>query len=243
MPQDDPVLLVGGRSFLGGRFAVPVEGMPAEAGVLGRSGDTEVLVVPGHPPRLYVRTGSVIDRWLTVHRARGPGSPTAFFVGDSIMVGSRQAVEAALRGWTTEFDAQVGRTSLEGIDAVGKHPPGEVEVTVVELGTNDSDPGAFADRVGTMLDLVGDSPLVVWVTVHLDVDFLDELNAAIRAGAGRLPNAAIADWAAAVDPERDLVEDGIHPNEHGRKVLASLLSDLLTRGHRVASGESAPGCG
>jgi lysophospholipase L1-like esterase len=238
---DDPVLAIAGLRFLGGRFAVPVSTLPAEARVLGRSASTAVFVVPGHPPRVFVRTATRLERWLAIPRLPPAGRPRALFLGDSIMVASRPDVTKALPDWTREFNARVGRGMSEGIRVASRLPLEGVDVVVIELGTNQSTADGFPSLARQLLSIVRDVPLVVWVTVHRDLDFVTEINEDIGRAAGEAPNAVVADWDRAV-PGDGLLPDGIHPTDAGKRVMASLLSGPLERWRLAATGRGDTAC-
>jgi lysophospholipase L1-like esterase len=156
-------------------------------------------------------------------------------VGDSIMVGSRRRVEAALRGWDATFDAVVGRSTAGGLAAVEPLGSRLGDAAVIELGTNDRTRVGFARRARRLLERIHDTPLVVWVTVHGPAP-VPPVNGMIRTLASRFPNTEVADWDAAV-PADGLQEDGIHPNHLGKLVVANLLERVLdpwraaVRGH------------
>jgi hypothetical protein len=241
--EDDPVIEAAGLRFLGGRFSLPVPQMPSAAILLGRHGDEEVFAVPGDRPTLLVRTTEGVRRWLTVVSPPDPAHPSALFLGDSIMVGSRGAVGRALPGWDTEFHAKIGRTTEEGI-AVARTLRGieNRDAVVVELGTNESIEEGFPALVHRMLSIVGGARLVVWVTVHrLDLEFIPDINSDIVRAMSEVPNGAVADWSSAVTPE-DLVDDGVHPSDQGKRLMADLVGGLLTRWRDAATGHGAAAC-
>jgi hypothetical protein len=92
-----------------------------------------------------------------------------------------------------------------------------------------------------MLSVVGAARLVVWVTVHRDLTFVDELNDDILTAMRSIPNGVVADWNGAVTPD-DLISDGVHPTDAGKELMASLLSRLLTRWSDAANGDGAVAC-
>ena len=112
----------------------------------------------------------------------------------------------------------------------------------MELGTNESTPEGFPDRIAQMLSVVGDARLVgVGHGAPRRISFVDELNTDIDAAMAGVPNGAVADWASVVPPE-DLVSDGVHPDDQGKVLMGSLLADVLTRWHDAATGFGATAC-
>jgi hypothetical protein len=239
--QVDPMIEAAGLRFLGGTFSMVVSGVPDDAALVGRGGGEDVYVVPGDRPTLYVAADGRVQRWLTVGSPPA-GAPRALFVGDSITVGSRGAIVRALPGWETGFHAAVGRTTDQGTAAARTvRDMGNVDVVVVELGTNEGTAEGFPVRIQQMLSVVGGARLVVWVTVHRDLPIVPELNDDIVAAMRSIPNGTIADWNGAVTAE-DLVGDGVHPTDRGKELMAGLLRRPLTRWADAATGAGAAAC-
>jgi lysophospholipase L1-like esterase len=163
------------------------------------------------------------------------------FLGDSIMVAARGDVAQALPAWTSRFNARIGRDTAEGIRVASGLPLGGVDALVIELGTNQSTADGFPTLARRLLDIVRDVPLVVWVTVHRELDFVAEINADIGRATGDAPNTVVADWDNAVQLD-GLLPDGVHPTEVGRQVMASLLSGPLDRWYLAATGRGDTAC-
>jgi lysophospholipase L1-like esterase len=239
-PDADPVLVIAGRRFLGGTFGVPVRRLPQEARLLGRARSETIFARPGEPATVYVRRAGALERWVAV-APQGPGSPTVLLVGDSIMVGSHRAVARALPEWTPRVIAKVGRNTTQGIQEVARRGVLGADAVVVELGTNDNTAEGYPALVRRMLSLVRSAHLVIWVTVHRDLPFVSEINDDIRRLVADLPNAVVADWAGAVTPA-DLLSDGIHPSDQGKRLMADLLSTPLERWYLAARGRGDAVC-
>jgi hypothetical protein len=270
----DPVLrlssVAGPALFLGGAFAVPVDALPANVRIAGESDGTEVLIAdppspsslpapssessslgessePGPPtePLVYVRHDGVTERWL---RLEGGGSvhdpPTVWLIGDSILDGGRDAVEAGLSGWSVTLDAEVGRPASSGVPLATDAAEQSADVVVMELGTNDSSTGDFRDDLIETLDVLSGVPLVVWQTAKGpgDETSIPVVNEAIRAIVPTYPNAVLADWEAFA-PEEALQVDGIHPDEGFERLEAELLLPMLSEWRAAISTEGATSCG
>jgi hypothetical protein len=248
--------------YVGGPFAVPLAALPLNAQMLGRDAEIRVYGDPHDPRWLFVKRGATIERWLalpgrqvpapTVTASIGPSwtyapispasyapgaAPSVFFIGDSIAHGATYALQAALPGWITGFDAVVGRSSYAGIAvaaAQGEASPGP-DVVVVELGTNDADPVAFAQNATAILDSLKDVPLVIWQTTHGPMSRVPEINAEIQQIVPSFPNTVIADWDMFVPPE-DLSTDGVHPLAQHEDDMARLLVPILQEWVDAASG-------
>jgi hypothetical protein len=261
---------VGGPAhFLGGPFAVPVESLPANVRVAGESDDAEVLIAdpssrssspassasgspslvddpePRTEPLVYVRRGGLTERWL---RLEGPRAlhdpPIAWLIGDSILDGGRDAVEAGLSDWSVTLDALVGRPSSSGVALATDAAEQDADVVVMQLGTNDSSAGDFRDHLIEALDVLMSVPFVIWQTARGPGDgtSIPAVNEAIREVVPTYPNAAIADWEAFA-PEEALQEDGIHPDEGFEHLESELLLPLLSEWRAALSTEGATSCG
>jgi hypothetical protein len=244
-PRLDPVLLVdaGGvreAGYVGGRFAAPAASAPAGARVLGVGPDGSVVSVGGDPPALYVRTGAAVARWLRLP-ATPPPAPAAFFLGDSVMLGARSRLLAALPGWSVTFDAKVDRSTWEGLSVARARRPEIGPVAVVQLGTNDGAlPASFGQRVGQILDELRGADLVVWLSIEEVRSYYVADNRLIRSQAGEAPNAVVADWAGAVPPGGTV--DGLHVTDTGAATMGSLVAGYLDAWWRAANGRGDTRC-
>ncbi len=232
----------GGRRFIGGRFAVAADELPADAVRRGRSADgTTVFTVPGDPRWLFVERNGSIQRWLEL--PRDPVSPTVLFIGDSITDGGEPALTAAMTGWTVSFDAVVGRPSSGGIApaATAAAAAPSPSVVVVELGTNDADPATFHANLLQILTSLQAARLVVWQTVRSPAVAVPAIDADGVKLVGRFPNTVIADWAAFV-PQGALSTDGVHPAPGHEALMAKLYQPLLQGWLDAAAGAGATSC-
>ena len=272
-PTEIPVLRIssldGPEVFLGGPFAVPVTTLPAQVRFAGSSDEAEVLIADPLPPTpspspsptpspsadgdtvvepeplVYVRRDGRTERWLRLNGRRDLDDPPVVrMIGDSILEGGSEDVEAALTDWNLTIDAEVGRSSSSGVALAQASVEQDADVVVIELGTNDPAPGIFRAHLVETLDLLRPVPLVIWQTARGPEEDLSipEVNAAIRDVVPAYPNVAIADWVSFV-PDEAVQTDGIHPDEGFQQLEAELLAPMLT-GWRAALQRAGPtSCG
>jgi hypothetical protein len=262
----------GPALFLGGPFAVPVSTVPARVRFAGHArGGTEVLIADPMPPSpspstsgsaspsaegtvapepeaeplVYVREGDVTERWLRLEGRRAlQEPPILWIIGDSIMDGGRDDVEAALTDWSLTIDAEVGRSSSTGVALAQTAVEQDADAVVVELGTNDASATVFRAHLLETLDILRGVPLVIWQTARGPEEdtSIPQVTAVIRDVVPTYPNVAIADWAAFV-PDEAVQTDGIHPDEGFQELEAELLTPLLTEWRDALSREGATSCG
>ncbi len=151
----------------------------------------------------------------------------AYAVGDSVMIDAQQPLQgcvpnmqvnaAVSRQWSD------GETILRGVMA-GPSPP---SVVVVGLGTN----GPITDAdVDAMMSILQGASRVVFVTVHVDQPWQDQVNGVLASGVSRYPKAVLADWEslAAQHPEW-FYSDGTHLpiGGPGAQALAALIASKV----------------
>lgn len=248
-PARDPVLVRSAgsddpRRFLGGGYAVPVHRLPEEARELGHAPGARVYTVPHEPAHLYVDEQGSLSRWLALPAAQQlPSEPSAFLIGDSILLGSQPYVEAQLEGWQTTVDAEDGRSSLSGVaiaEARAAVPPSPT-VVVVELGTNDADPVSFGANARQILASFPRARLLVWVNVHSPAEPVPEVNAQIRAAVAPISRASVADWLAEAPPNA-FSSDEVHLAAGREEVFANFLTPLLQGWRAAVTGRGATEC-
>jgi hypothetical protein len=269
-----PVLRIASVSgpslYLGGSFAVPVDTVPANVRFVGVGEGTEVLIsdpieptvsaspsaepspsVEGAPappepePLVYVRQGGTTERWLHLEGRRGlHDPPIVWLIGDSILDGGREEVEARLAEWALTLDAEIGRSSSSAAELASDAVEQDADAVVVELGTNDASATAFRESLTETLDQLAGVPLVIWQTAHGPPEdtTIPAVNDVIRRVVPTYPNAAIADWDAFV-PDEALEIDGVHPDEGFTGLEAELVVPMLEEWHGALSREGATSCG
>jgi hypothetical protein len=150
-------------------------------------------------------------------------------VGDSLEVGSGPYLRAAVPG--ARVDAEVGRTSSQGLRVLAARLSPSDDVIVFPLGTNDSPaaPAALAADLDAAAQLVRGRCLVVATIARPAVGGVSVagLNRVVESFAGRT-GAQVADWRAAVGAFPSLVgRDGVHAVGDGYALRASLIAEAV----------------
>jgi len=162
----------------------------------------------------------------TIHSEPPPGASGAtrpgsvLVVGDSLAVGAREPLAAALPGWRIATSAETGRHTSDGVAEItgtGTLP----RVLVVSLGTND-DPSAvetFTGYVQAVLNAAGPGGCVVWPNIvrppYNGVSYAGYNRALARLSAAN-PNLFVVDWAGMIDSNPGwLASDGVHATPTG----------------------------
>jgi hypothetical protein len=235
----DPVVVVDGRRYLGGRFGVRVRTSPDDARTVGTSDGSTFLAAPDG--RLFSVSGDgATERWLELP-ATTPRTFSAAVLGDSIALGSSEAIVARLRSWSTSIDAVVGRPSAGGVALAPPTAASSPTAVVVELGTNDDDVAAFARNAGAILRSLSDVPLVVWVEPHAPAAAADAIRGTIVRRVGRTANGVVADWDAFVPPDA-LSSDGVHLLPERVGVFADFVARPLRSWRMAVLGMGATSC-
>jgi peptidoglycan/LPS O-acetylase OafA/YrhL len=159
-----------------------------------------------------------------------PVRPTSAFkpasrvtaVGDSVMVGVADDLDAAIKG-QLYLDAAIGRLPSEGIAILEDlRDRGRLgQVVIVHLGNN----GYFADgEVEAMMDILAEVRLVVIINVRVPRDW-EGTNNSLLEHARHRPNAVMVDWHGLTNDHPDLFgDDGIHPNGIGRELYTRMVA-------------------
>ena len=155
-----------------------------------------------------------------------PGvDPRIVVVGDSVILGARDAVIGRLAGWQVTFEASVSLSTAGAVSVIDRHRSALGAITVVALGNNDgADPALLAARVDAVMGALPGAPVVVWVNLRTFRDWVQTANTVLAEAAARWPNLEIADWSEISSPRPDLVAgDGIHLGAAGAAAMAELV--------------------
>ncbi|RZT85857.1 peptidoglycan-N-acetylmuramate O-acetyltransferase [Pseudonocardia sediminis] len=160
-----------------------------------------------------------------------PAATPALVVGDSIAIGSAEALRAAL-GPRTTVDGKVGRQFAAAPPIVEDWVRDHDGPVVVDLGANGT---VEQDDVDEVVRLTATAPggprRLVLVGVEVDRRWEDPNNAVLRGAAETgAPDVVFVDWSALVGSRPGLLgPDGVHPGPQGRTVLADAVADALRR--------------
>ena len=182
-------------------------------------------------------------------RAIDAGAVTSIvMIGDSITVGATSALDDqfARLGFddvtiVAQQDKRIGQSfgdNSSGADiaafAAGQYEGRpEERLWIVALGTNDISQYSSESEVETVIESVlasipDDAPLI-WVNTYFAdrPDDTDRVNTAIEAVLARRGNATVGRWHDIAPADGVLRRDGVHPNEQGATVFASLVTTTV----------------
>ena len=157
-------------------------------------------------------------------------------VGDSVMLASATALEAALPG--AYIDAKIDRQMATGLALIRSlAAAGRLRhVVVFSLGTNGS---VTARQLRQFQRITGPGRELVLVSTYGPQAWEHVVNTALAAAARHGKHTELADWHQAIAGRTSLLwPDGIHPRPAGarlyaRVVLAAIKAGL-TSGHRLS---------
>jgi hypothetical protein len=161
-------------------------------------------------------------------RAQVPAGvdPRLFVIGDSVLLGARDAIVGRMAGWQVSVYAQEGLSTLGAASIVNASRASIGEVVVVALGNNDmGNPTTFGQRVDGVMQAIGPVHRVIWVNLRDFASWTPALNQQLTLATGRWPNLVIADWSTRATPDPSLVYgDGLHLTPAGQAAMADLIA-------------------
>ncbi|WP_323096920.1 acyltransferase family protein [Intrasporangium sp. YIM S08009] len=162
-----------------------------------------------------------------------PSGPEIDAYGDSIMVGSLQALRYYFPG--IRIDAKSNRRWSDGLAEVKARGAANRRAVVLAFGTN---AGVDADRVEDVLSVLGPNRMVVLVNVMGPFSRIDGDNAALALVASRHPTVVVADWADAVRAHPDQVQsDRVHPTLTGAHLFSKTVRQALAELSERSTGK------
>ena len=211
---------------------------PDESVVLGTdpvpTATARARTAPRPRPKARVRPKPPPEPEPATPAARRPGRVT--MIGDSLAVGTRTLLPAALPGWTVSTDARKGRPIAEGVQVLRGADVPAGSVLVFSLFTNDP-PGATAAlesalRAGAAK--VGPRGCQVWATIVRPVpggrEPANDLLRRLDGGEVDGTRVVVADWAELVGQRPGLLApDEVHGTPAGYQARARLYADAVRR--------------
>jgi peptidoglycan/LPS O-acetylase OafA/YrhL len=152
-------------------------------------------------------------------KATGP-PPQALAIGDSVMLGARRSLAAAIPG--IAVDAKVSRQFWQAVDVLTYYRNANLlpSVVIIHLGTN----GKFGPRSFDTLMRAAGFRKVFFVNAHVPRPWEGDVNAALAAGAQRWHNARVLDWHAYASKHLDwFAPDGFHLSRVGAQAYAQFV--------------------
>jgi peptidoglycan/LPS O-acetylase OafA/YrhL len=159
-------------------------------------------------------------------------------VGDSVLLASAAALEAALPG--VYIDAKVDRQMPTGLTLVRSlAAAGRLrQVVVVSLGTNGS---VTARQLRQLQRAAGPGRELVLVSTFGPQAWEHAVNSALAAAARHSKHTELADWHAAIAARPALLwPDGIHPRPAGARLYARVVRAAIKAGLTAGQQASCP---
>jgi hypothetical protein len=142
-------------------------------------------------------------------------------VGDSVMLASAAALEAAMPG--IYIDAQVCRAMVTGLTIIQDlAASGQLRhYVVVGLGTNGP---VSAAQIRELRRLIGPHRDLILINTFGPMTWESQVNTVLNSAARRYARVKLADWHQAIASHTSLLwPDGIHPKPSGAKVYARVV--------------------
>jgi hypothetical protein len=160
-------------------------------------------------------------------------------IGDSVMVASATALEAAMPG--IYIDAQVGRQMATGLAVIRSLARRHRlrQVVVVGLGTNGT---ITAAQLRQLRHAIGSSRELVLINSFGPMPWESEVNAVITAAIRHGSHVELANWDQAIRTHTRLLwSDGIHPRPSGARLYARVVLAAVRAGVPRSQPHSCPG--
>jgi peptidoglycan/LPS O-acetylase OafA/YrhL len=162
--------------------------------------------------------------WQTTPTTLKPGVPPVLAIGDSVMLGSANALREHIPGIVV--DAVVSRQFGNAINVLQAYRNAGVmaPVVVVHLGTN----GAFTDaQFDQMMRIISPSR-AVFLNARVPRSWEPLVNSRLAAGVARWPNATLINWHDLANRHDNyFVGDGFHPAVLGREFYANIVASAV----------------
>jgi hypothetical protein len=150
-----------------------------------------------------------------------------YVLGDSVLLGAKTTLPAALRGWRVMMNCAGSRRLAQGLAVLRARYWRYGDTVVIDLGNNyiPGEHGTFASQIDEAMRILRKVRRVVWVTVAERWRSRVTINRAIRAAALRYPKIRVADWAPLVRSHPWYAPgDMLHLSASGRLAIAKLIA-------------------
>ena len=134
------------------------------------------------------------------------------YVGDSLAVGTSPYLYSTPAGRTLDVDAEIGRTSTEGLSVLRAKLRPEHDVVIFDLGTNDWSPQTLTRNLSRARKLTGRRLMIV---LTMNKPGVGPFNRAVRAFANSTDDVALIPWHSMAAKRHLLGGDGIHASASG----------------------------
>ena len=153
---------------------------------------------------------------------------TLTLIGDSIFNGNRNTLLEYLP--TAQITAKGSQQIKWGYEqAVELQKVNKLgSVVVLELGTNAGIAYGNKEYAQKLIDLLGSSRAIYWLTTYLDVSqFMVECNQYINSLPSSHPNIKVIDWYSAASQHPEWIADGVHPTAEGAVEMAKMIKNAI----------------
>jgi hypothetical protein len=150
-------------------------------------------------------------------------------IGDSVLLGARDAIAARQTGWSVTVWAQEGLSTLGAASLITASRRVIGDVVVVALGNNDAgNPQTFGQRIDGVMTAIGPVGRVIWVNLRNFASWVPAMDQQLTLATTRWPNLQIADWNTLASPNPALVfGDGLHLTPPGQAAMAQLIGQAI----------------
>ena len=152
-------------------------------------------------------------------------------VGDSVMLGSADALIARLPG--IDIDAKVSRQPWDVPNILTDMAnSGRLrDVVLIGIGTNGT---LTPDILAQIRAIIGPDRLLVLVNAYAERSWISTTNQSIQDFVANDPNAVMVDWFNAISAHKEyLSPDRVHPEAEGSALYADLIDNALTEAAKM----------
>lgn len=154
-------------------------------------------------------------------------SNRVFVFGDSVILGTRTRMPAALADWDVVVDAEESRFEHEAPEILRRRR-GEIgRVAVILMGHNSGGGYNHEPWIRGMIDELAGVERIVFLTAVEWGPGPAEFNQTLRRVAPDYPNVVVADWNTLSQSHPDYTFDGLHLSGAGQQALCELVATYV----------------